>query len=329
MPSQSPTNRPSGATEIVWQWLTYGLWQGVLLILSFFLSSVFAYYFVHGNTSLGQEFSVYSLAAIICVTPLAFLVDRAYSKQEPAEKYGFASVVLVLNAVFVAVVLVGSLVALVVSVFWMILNAEMSSATTVSILTSLVVTALGLLLFTRIVGAPHRLKRILKLFPLIVVGVVALTSILSIAGPVRSFVSTRADRLIEDNITTLNSAIQTYATDHSRLPKSLDELSLTESSQSGAKKLVSRKVVTYKPDDTSTDSYSLTYKLCVTFKKSKGTQEGGSFNSLYAVTYSHGSGEQCYDQSAYGSSLDLNNSTPTDYNTNYDDFLQNLQTDSL
>lgn len=319
-----PSGKASHAVEIIWQWVTYGLWQWTLIALSLFFTSVMTYFFVHGSSG-SDSLSVYSFAAVLCLLPLAVFADRMYSKQEPREKYGFASVVLVLNAVLVVIALVCSLITWVVSVFWMLLNAHSSSAVTVTLVSSMVIAALGVLLFVRMVR-PARLERLTKFFPLVVTGVVAVTAVLTLAGPFRTMLSTRADRLIEDNVTTLETAIQTYASENNKLPASLNDLKFKNSYEDGAKALVSKKLVTYKVESGSPSyySYSLKYQLCMHFKKAKGSGNASNDN-LYNIHSNHGKGEQCYDLSAYGSSP-VDDYT-TDYNSqDYKDLLNNLPT---
>lgn len=304
-----PRTDAGSTTEIVWQWICYALWGWTLFALSVFLSATLTYFLV--KESAMHEVSAYSFAAVLVLFPMAFFVDRIYREREPAEKRGFAAVVLVLNALFVFLAFVAGVLATVVSLFWLVIHADVSPTMGTSILSSVVVTLLGGMLFARIVGFA-RIARYVKLFPLIVAGVVAVTSVLALAGPVRSMVATRSDRLIEDNLITVDTAIQDYATDNAKLPESLSDLSLKEPHQEGAKKLVDRKLVTYTPDTDSASSYNMNYELCVTFSKAKGNGSTAN-NDTYGVASNHGKGKQCYSLSAYGDVNDTDDSSLDDY----------------
>ncbi|HSX16828.1 MAG TPA: hypothetical protein VLH86_01865 [Patescibacteria group bacterium] len=301
-PAAHKPGTPNNAIDIVWQWVTYGLWEWALVALSVFLSSTLTYFFVHSASS-GYEFGMYSLAAVICLLPLAIFADRMYSKREPHEKHGFAAVVLVLNAIVVFLAVVGGLITAVVSVMSWIINGQFSADTKITVISSLVVALLGGLLFARIMKFA-RLERILRIFPLIITAVVIVTTIFAIAGPFRSLIGTRNDRLIEANIGTVSTAIDDFTTQNNRLPASLDDLTFNQPYQDGAKNLVKKKLVTYKHDsNTGSSYYGLTYQLCATFKKAKGNPASSS-KDVFSASYQHGRGEQCYDLTAYGNYKD-------------------------
>jgi type II secretory pathway pseudopilin PulG len=308
----SPEPQRNRAVDIIWQWVNYLLWQWTLFAATIFLSATLTYYFVHEAS--GYEVSVYSLATVLCLLPAAMIIERIYSKREPREKHGFASVVLVLNAVLVFIAMIGGAIAAVISILWLIVNGEGSATNTISIISSLTTSVLSTMLFVRMIRA-HKVERLLKFFPLVVAGLVAVSAVFALAGPFRSLVASRTDRRIEENVGVLNAAIQDYTTKNDALPASLDDLDLKQSHQSGAKSLVKHHLVTYTKDDSKDGSYTLPYELCMTFKKSKGS--GSTSNKdVYSVTYEHGSGKQCYDQSAYGktpSYNDYNYPTTNDY----------------
>lgn len=301
---------PSPAIQIVWQWATYVLWIFVLFALSVFLTALLDYFF-NDRSGSDFEYAVYFFAALLCLTPLAFFTDKMYRKNEPAEKHGFAAVVMVLNAIIVLLAVLGGLITAVVSLVSLLINTTATDLG-ITIASSLIVTTLGLMLLMRIVNLP-RFAKLAKWFPMIVVGVAVIATIFAIAGPFRSLIASKTDRLIERNIMTLDSEIQTYAHNQGQLPTSLSDLSLDSSYQSEAKVLITRNLVTYKPGggmgQASLSETDLAYELCATFQNAKGTGVTDDTN-LYTVNSDHGKGEQCYrlEVTSYDGSNTLRNS---------------------
>lgn len=307
MASIKQTNPPSAA-QIVWQWVCYGLWEWTLVALSTLLSAVLAYFFVSKDGD--YQFVIYVLAAVICLLPLAFVVNRVYAKDEPEQKHGFAGVVMVLNAVLVFLATVAALITAVISTLTMAIHPP-SDGRTITIISSLVVTVLGMMLFVRIIN-PAKLRKFSKLFPWIVVAVTGVTIILSFAGPFRNLMTTRDDRLIEDNIYTISNEIDNYANDHGKLPAGLNELQLDGSYQDGAKQLIDRNMVRYTPNIKPASTEELNdfngafsggvqtsaahyYQLCVTYEHQKGNGKN-STKDLYSASSNHSAGEVCYEQ---------------------------------
>ena len=300
------------AVDIVWQWVSYGLWEWALISLSILLTVTFSYYL---NTSYNSNYSwvVYVLATMVCLLPMAFIANMIFSKREIPQKHGFSAVVMVLNAVVVFLATIAGLIGLVISVLQMFVSSTPSSNTKIYIISSLIVVVLSAMLFVRIIN-PSRLSKFIRLFPYVVIAVAGIALVLTVAGPFKSEISNRQDRLIEDNLPLLNSSIQDYVSTKGSLPESLNSLDL--SNQSGPKTLVSKNLVSYQnlgPTNVSKYSYSTTYaqptqlsysyKLCVTYKKAKKppTYQGtiiDSVNSTYIDTSNHSAGQQCYTQTA-------------------------------
>jgi hypothetical protein len=308
-PTFSPPVPASSAVQIVWQWVCYGLWEWALFTLSLLLTAALSYFILDDNDT--STFVIYATAAAFCLVPLAFFVDRTYAKREPLQKHGFASVVMVLNAVVVFLVAVGAAIAIVVSTLAMFINGS-SETLTITALSSSIVAALGAMLFIRIIN-PERLRKFSRLFPWIVMGVTGLAIILTVAGPIYTLRETRNDRLIEDNISTVNYAIENYISDNQKLPASLDVIDLDDTYQQDAVKLVKDKIVSYDPQ-TSLNTVNLEdipkayrglspatnqtmrYKLCVTFKREKGTPPvSNDNNALNGVSLDHPAGNVCYN----------------------------------
>jgi type II secretory pathway pseudopilin PulG len=215
--------------------------------------------------------------------------------------------------VLVFIAMIGGIIATVISILWLIVSGESSATNTISIISSLTTSVFSAMLFVRMIRL-GRVERWLKFFPLVIAGIVAVAAAFALAGPFRSLVGSRSDRRIEQNVNTLNTAIQDYTTKNDALPASLDDLDLKQSYQSGAKSLIKHHQVTYTKKDARYDYGYLSYELCMTFKKSKGSGDTSN-KDLYTVTYDHGSGKQCYDLSAYGKTPSYDNYNNSDYTT--------------
>lgn len=295
---------------LVWQWLTYGLWTWTLGCLSVLLTATLAYFIADGAKASDSTWVIYLIATEICLLPIAFYIDKVYSKKEPEQKHGFAGVILVVHAVFAFLVSVGSLITAVVTLLSIATDTteNVSSKVTV-IISALLIAALGALFFTRIVR-PAKLRGLTRRFGLIVTGIAAITIVAAIAGPYIATIQSKSDRQIEDGLYGVNQTIQNYANTNKKLPASLQDLKF-DTYEKDAKKIVDKGLVTYtkKASDTVQattypPTYSTTrlhYELCVTYKKAKGSgsvvraDTYGSDN--YIDTYSHPAGHICYDQS--------------------------------
>jgi type II secretory pathway pseudopilin PulG len=200
----------------------------------------------------------------------------------------------------------------VVTIFTILLDPNDTATKNTVILSSLVVTLLGALFFIRIIN-PLKLQRFTRHFPLAVVAIVGLALIFAAAGPFRNEIGARQDKLIENNLETVNSAISTYARTNKRLPENLGQLDVSND----AKKLAQSNVIEYRqttsaptspilnslkntPTYTSYTNTQATYELCVTYKKAKNDDSNYHTNdSTYLSTYSHKAGRQCYNQTVY------------------------------
>lgn len=309
-PVTTPLGKPSNAVQIVWQWLTYSLWGWTLIVLGILLSATLAY-FLAGRRDADYGFLAYTLAPLFVLLPLSVVADRIYRHQEPAQKHGFAAVIMVLHAVSVFLVSLGGLISSVIALFNIILEPGDRADKWVWLITSLVISGLGGLLFGRIIK-PARLDKYTKLFPKVVIGISLITVVMAIAGPVRTDFAARADKLIEDNLSTVNSSIQDYARAKKQLPASLNDLTLRSKD---AQSLVGRNLVSYRVTSPMTQTttrsnslYSYTststtgkYELCVTYKRARNPNDNTSYypeSSTYISNYSHNAGRQCYNQTA-------------------------------
>jgi hypothetical protein len=300
-PSKVTTKRDTQpSTDVALQWICFGLWEWTLVALSVLLSATLSYYFVRDSGD--YTFVVYILASLLCLLPFSLVAERMYAKREPDQKQGFAGVVMVLNAVVVFLATLAALITAVMSSLSIFVNAHASSGTYTVIISSLVVTILGLMLFARIINPP-KLRKFTKIFPWLVVIITGVSLVAAIAGPFRSQISSRDDRFIEDNLSTVNENIRSYASENDKLPKDLGSLSLDQEYEDGAQTLVDRDLVSYVPDTkkakTANGYKTMYYRLCVSFEDKKGSgQPAAEVRELYDLRSNHASGRQCYNLEA-------------------------------
>ena len=313
---QTTSQLQSSAVLIVKQWLTYGLWSWTLLSLSILLSSTLTYFII--KDQFDYTFVLYVLAALVCLLPIAYIADRLYAKVEPEHKHGFAAVVMVIHAVLVFLISLGTLITAVVTALSIFTDASVANSKYVIITSSLLIAILGVLFFVRIMQ-PARLRPLSRQFPLIIVIVSILTLIAAIGGPIKSEAANKQDRLIEQNLDWVTTAINDYTRTNSRLPSSLSDLPLNSSYQQNAKLLITHNLVSYDilpnassyaPENTVTSTLkpglrlstpSLRYQLCVTYKHASGsgTVPSDTYDTSYIDTRSHPAGRQCYTLTAY------------------------------
>lgn len=282
------------AGQIVWQWVSYGLWEWALIALASLLSVIFAYYFVSAadNPFSGTSYITYPMAALICLMPIAFIVNHYFEKTEPQKKEGFAAVVMVLNAVGVLLATVGGLVVTVVTALNSLTNGS-SADGNITLATAAVVTVLGAMLFVRIIQ-PVKLAKFSKAFPYVVVIVAFIAVGAAAGGPFRSAVTSRTDRLIENNLPALAQDIDDYYSNSNNLPGSLSQVDFSAESDTGpdsGQALYQQNLVDYKV----TNSADGTYSLCVTYTHVLGSGTASTDQSTID-TSSHPKGHVCYAQ---------------------------------
>jgi hypothetical protein len=295
----------SSSITTVWQWVCYGLWELALIALCVLLVGTLAYFFLDnpGSTS-DYTFSIYFMAAVLCLLPPAFIVDKLYMKRESSQKHGFSAVIMVLNGVVVFLASIAAFITAVMTTLSIVVDGDSSAEKWITIVSALVIAKLGGLLFIRIIN-PERLSGKVKYFRQAVLIVAAIILIAACAGPVRNLFMTRADRVIEDNLSGIQSGIDIYTNDKKSLPVSLTDIDLVNYEK--AADLVEAGKVTYKPNSKpaqkegglnggpSTDKYF--YQLCVTYKKSRGDQKDWEKyrSSSYTYHVPHPAGYYCYD----------------------------------
>jgi len=294
---------------IVLEWLTYAFWGWTVLGMSILTATVISSFINDSDTS---DFAPYAIAAVLVLLPISIVTDVFYTKREPVKKSGAAAIVMVIHAVIFALFGIGSLIAAVISVITMFTSSSTSHASEVALLSAVIIFILYGVTFLRTL-LPAKFPWLRRAFILFMVGVVGLIAILGIVGPVAKARSLRTDKLIEQNLPTISTAISSYATKNHRLPSDLNSLDITNND---AKLLLDQDLVTYKQDSppvTADNYYSSNYssqtyvsptayyyELCVTYKKATNQQypDYGSLSDdgydSYPSTYTHKAGNTCY-----------------------------------
>jgi hypothetical protein len=320
-PQPQTTEKASTAKTAVLQWLTYAMWGWTVLGLSILTWAVIAN-FSHNLDD--TEFLPYGIAAVIVLLPISYVCDLFYSKRESVHKSGSESVIMIIHAVIFALFGIGSLIGAVFSGVSLLTDPTDVGTIVVALFSSLIIAVFYGFTFLRTIN-PAKPARLRFIFRNAMLAIVAVVIILSFVGPVALLLSSRNDKLIEAELTPLSTAVQTYATKNKKLPSSLSTLDI----KGDTKKLVDRKLVTYKPNtqepssstngnveyksgDTGnaiTDLLGNTnakltlsmvyyYQLCVNYKhETKNLDEYPMDNEDYGTsldTYSHPAGEVCY-----------------------------------
>lgn len=319
VPLSPPTH---SAGNIVLQWLTYAFWGWTVLATSVLVGTVFANLIFKSDTG---GFMPYGIAAVLVLLPISIACDFFYSKQEPAKKTGATSIVMVIHAVLFALFAIGALITAVISVILIFTSSSDPKGAETTLLSALVIVALYVLTFLRTIN-PVRFPFVRRFYPVCMVAVVGIFAVLGIVGPMANAHRTKDDKLIEDNLSSIQSQIGGYVVSKHTLPASLDNLEL----QGDDAKLA--KLVQYKPNtkpaksnlSTSLNSSSTVdvfnrgqsspgktyyYQLCVTFtEKSSDYRPYDGYSTSYTKNddgysdylsvYSHPAGPMCYKLSS-------------------------------
>lgn len=312
------THGDNSAGVIILQWLTYAFWGWTVLALSALTAAVLSNMIADADTG---GFTPYAIAAVLVLLPIALVCDHLYSKHEPEKKVGGAMIVMVIHAVIFGLLGVGSLIWSAFNIVALMTGSTDHPALQVSLYSSLIVTAYYAITFVRTLS-PVRFKWIRRAFQIFMLASISIIAILGIVGPVASANKTKDDKLIQNNMSSVTTAISSYSRANKKLPESLNDLSLSGDS----KKLVEKNLLRYTPNTyqaptsqnssktstttkptTSTTYNTLSatttyyYTLCATFKqKSSGYSEGDNYYSptteysSSAYVYRHPAGEVCY-----------------------------------
>lgn len=323
VPSSATSDSSHSAGIIVLQWLTYAFWGWTVLATSVLVGTVFANLISKSDTG---GFMPYGIAAVLVLLPISIVCDVFYSKHEPVKKTGASSIVMVIHAVLFALFGIGALISAVISLILMFTSSSDSNGALTALLSSLVIFVLYAMTFVRTINPP-RLTKVRRFYAIFMVAIIGVFAVLGIIGPMANAHRTKDDKLIENNLSSIQDQIDSYVIAEDTLPTSLDNLEL----QGDDAKLA--KLVVYKPNtkqpksslsptlDYSTgeaiiDSEPRTtskiyyYQLCVTFKDKSsdyrlyGYDESSSYDedkdgySDYVSAYSHPAGQVCYKLSS-------------------------------
>jgi hypothetical protein len=295
-----------GPALVVLQWLSYALWGGTVIAMSVLVAAVLSFYITKPDIG---DTVLYGLAAVLVLLPISLICDVLYLKHEPDYRTRSSSVVMTVHAVLFALFGIGSLITVAFSVVSLMVGSSGHDGIMVTLYSSIIITLLFAMLFLRTV-LPKKYAKIRYLFMTIMIISVVTVCAFGIFGPIAEAQLTRNDKLIENNLSTVSEGINTYASDNSRLPTSLNDVKLT----GDAKKLVTDKLVTYKKDSSpslpSSSYYSSSkvfyYQLCVNYKKestdrytnpeyaSDSSISSSSSSAAYSSNPSYGSGYSSY-----------------------------------
>lgn len=307
---QKPEATPAAPTQasagsLVLQWLTYAFWGWLIIALIWLVTVVLV------NAILDEDVAgavPYAVAASLVLLPLAFFTDRAYSKREPLKKANGEAVIMVIHAVIFAISGILSLIFAVFTSINLVITTSGSSQTDtqlVALLVSGFATLAFAAAFLRTLNPFHSSKPN-RIYRLSMVGVTALLLIFAIAGPIAQSIATRNDRLIERNLSSVESAISSYIQDNNKLPDNLNEIEIQNDDAAG---LVKDGLVEYKKEESittrNTRAYTTTeyrYQLCVEY--SRESKNRNTYPMAYEInkkeyqsylsTSNHGKGEECY-----------------------------------
>jgi len=295
---------------IVLQWLTYAFWGLTVFATSLLSASVIAYFITPTNNN---DFSAYATAAVLVLLPISVICDIFYSKQEPEHKTGASSIIMIIHAVIFALFSIGALIAIVFSLVQLLISSSDITGTQIALYSEMIVVVLSTIIFLRTL-LPAKLIKYRKLFPIFMILVVGVISVLSFIGPIANAQLTRDDRLIDNNLSYIQNGVDSYVHNHSVLPDNLDSIII----MGDAKKIIDNKLVKYtanskKPlvtqgtfnPSTSTTTYY--YELCVNYKAA--ASDNGSIYSptpidsrdgynSYIIASNHPAGDYCYKVSS-------------------------------
>lgn len=152
----------------------------------------------------------------------------------------------------------------------------------------------------------------LSRFSIIMIIIVGICIVLAVAVPVRKSIQSKNDRLLESGISGVSTGIQQYYTKNSKLPKSLNEITVYDSD---AKSIIANNLVEYRivsdPVMPSTQKYdsnqpavniytqsgknNAQYELCATYKFATDDKYSEPYNASIRTypSNSHPAGRSC------------------------------------
>lgn len=297
--SKIQEHQSAGVTVL--QWLSYAFWGWLIVGMIWMLSLVLMSFIVEEPSSTASEMLPYSIAAIVVLLPVAFVVDLFYRRYEPVKKVGAAAVVMIIHAVIFALLGIGVLIAAIFTSLSAVIDGGASSGRTVAIWTLFSATVLygAALLRTLRLRSFDKLPFVYSLFML---GLSVVLLVFGFIGPMARSIATRDDRRIESSLSSVSGAINRYVDKNDRLPGGLSDIDMRNNTE--AKSIVDDGLVEYVSEGTAKDSVDgrswYRYQLCVEYAE-RGSFSGdyfyddeGSEYRTYLSTGDHDSGKVCY-----------------------------------
>lgn len=295
-PNEHPTPSHNSAGVLVLQWLTYAFWGWLILALLWLMGVVLA-------NALTNEPSTsmvpYAIAASVVLLPIAFITDFFYRKHEPLKKVGGSAIIMIIHTVLFALL---GIIALIVTIFTalnMAIEANNPDASLVIIGTAGFATLLYAGAFIRTLN-PFKSTRPLFIYSLVMVGLTVALLVFAVVGPLAKSITTRNDRLIEQNLSSVEASISSHVREEGKLPNSLKDLELS----GDAKQLVAQHLVEYKKEapavipSGSSVATQHRYQLCVTYTASNRGEYSREYQldeyTDYIQTSDHDAGRACY-----------------------------------
>lgn len=301
----TPVATPHANTPgvVVLQWLTYAFWGWLILGLIWLISVILINAILKESVS---EVVPYAVAVSIILLPIAFVTDLLYRKHEPVKKTGAAMVIMVIHAVIFALLGIAALI----TAAFVGLNAAINAgdnidAQIVGLITALAAAVLYVAAFGRTLN-PFKSKKPAMMYGISMLVVSVMLLIVAIVGPVIQSVIGRNDKLIEQNISSVQRGVNSYITANKALPGSLNDISITDK---GGKELIEKDLVELVPGTTQSTTtrsglrttVTYRYELCVTYATASNSNNGYYDDTVesddyksYLYVYSHKAGRECY-----------------------------------
>jgi len=293
-------HKTSNPGLIILQWLTYAFWGWTVFATSLLASNVLSHFLTDNND---DSFASYAIAAVLVLLPISIICNIFYTKKEPEKKIGAASIIMIIHAVLFALLSIGAVITIVVSLVQLLISSSDTTSTQIALYSAIIVAILYGVIFLRTlnIAKPIWFRKLFLGFMIITIGII---SIFSVVGPVNGAIVTRDDRLIDGSLSNIQATIDNYVINQNQLPKTLKDIDLT----GDAKKIVDNNLVQYTPNTKApvivSDTSKYYYQLCVTYKKkslnndiyaaSYASSNDSDGYSSYVSTYYHPAGKYCY-----------------------------------
>lgn len=286
---------------IVLQWLTYAFWGWTLLALSVLIFIVI--FNLINHTDSGNS-SLYALAAIVVLLPISLVCDFMYQKHELKKKQGVSMAVMVVHAVIFALFAIGTLIGSLFSVVQLIVTSGGAYSTNSNValfLSLIIVSVLYSMTFFRTLNPLKSDLKVARIFDITMLVIIGVFTVLAFIGPFAQTLQTKNDRLIEANLSDIQSGVSSYVSTNKKLPATLSDVTFTNED---TKQLLVKNLVTYKQDAPDIKTGDVHYQLCVSYT-AKDSSNSAGYNyqqedyASYVTTTGHPAGTVCYKLKSY------------------------------